>query len=366
MQELSRDRVLFELVGVDAALANALRRLLLAELPSLAIEKVVVFQNTSILPDEVLAHRLGLLPLRADPRLFSFTEGGAASELNTLVFTLDVACTRLSGVADTAAAEDRFSHSLVTSADVRWQPQGRQAEALRAAEPRVYYPDIVIAKLRPGQSIECEMHAEKGRGQQHAKWSALHSAALHGLCLACAPLTPPAVSALSGCRRSPVATASYRMLPDVRIVQPVTGERARQLKAKCPMDVFDIEDVATGAEQGEQQQQQLWRDEEKQKLQQEQRLPAGGAVRAVVARPRNCSMCRECIRGPGWSDSVQLRRERRHFLFSVETTGAYSPPDAVREAVRLLKAKAQAVREELDRDGQQQAEAEDDGGGDDD
>ncbi|VDK51104.1 unnamed protein product, partial [Gongylonema pulchrum] len=36
----------------------------------MAIEKVYLYQNTSIIPDEVLCHRFGLLPIKADPRLF--------------------------------------------------------------------------------------------------------------------------------------------------------------------------------------------------------------------------------------------------------------------------------------------------------
>lgn len=42
----------------------------------MAIEKVLIYNNTSLLQDEVLAHRMGLIPLRADPRLFEYkTEG---------------------------------------------------------------------------------------------------------------------------------------------------------------------------------------------------------------------------------------------------------------------------------------------------
>ena len=36
----------------------------------MAIEKVHIYQNTSLIPDEVLAHRLGLIPIKADPRNF--------------------------------------------------------------------------------------------------------------------------------------------------------------------------------------------------------------------------------------------------------------------------------------------------------
>ena len=314
------------LVGVEAPIANALRRILLAEVPSMAIEKVVIFQNTSIIQDEVLAHRLGLIPIKADPTQFHFLhqDDGIPTELNTLVFTLDVACTRVPNTTDTATAEEKFSHSLVTTADLVWQPQGRQAAVYKGAEAiRPYYDDIVIAKMRPGQSIEAELHVEKGIGAQHAKWS-------------------------------PVATASYRLMPEVKIVAEVKGEKARELVKKCPMKVFDIEEMGV---------------EEKQKEEEDRRGAGGrrGEVRAVVARPRNCTMCRECVRGDDWSERVQLRRVRDHFIFSVETTGAYTPAGVVKEAIKILRAKGERIRKEMEKRQQQQGDAdmdEDDEGAD--
>ncbi|CAH2045266.1 unnamed protein product, partial [Iphiclides podalirius] len=62
----------FDLIGIQPAFANAFRRLMLSEVPSMAIEKVMISNNTSIIQDEVLAHRLGLIPLKADPRLFEY------------------------------------------------------------------------------------------------------------------------------------------------------------------------------------------------------------------------------------------------------------------------------------------------------
>ena len=46
-------------------------------------------------------------------------------------------------------------------------------------------------------------------------------------------------------RWSPVATASYQMLPDVKLLQPFTGSDAQQLVSICPKKVFDIEDMGT-------------------------------------------------------------------------------------------------------------------------
>lgn len=66
----------FDMIGVRPAIANAFRRLMLSEVPTMAIEKVYIYNNTSIIQDEVLAHRLGLIPLRADPRLFEYKSEG--------------------------------------------------------------------------------------------------------------------------------------------------------------------------------------------------------------------------------------------------------------------------------------------------
>ena len=49
------------------------------QVPTMAIEKVIIYQNTSIIQDEVLSHRLGLIPIRADPRRFKYVAGTAFS-----------------------------------------------------------------------------------------------------------------------------------------------------------------------------------------------------------------------------------------------------------------------------------------------
>ena len=100
----------FDLVGVDAAIANAFRRILIAEVPTMAIETVYVFQNTSVIQDEVLAHRLGLIPIKADPAKFGWQNGmsflvgrwfiiqvgpdgkPAPTDFDTLAFKLEVKC----------------------------------------------------------------------------------------------------------------------------------------------------------------------------------------------------------------------------------------------------------------------------------
>jgi DNA-directed RNA polymerases I and III subunit RPAC1 len=84
-----------EIEGIDAPFANALRRILIAEVPSIAIDKAVLYQNTSIMHDEVLCHRLGLIPILADPELFNYKAPSEEfNETNSLKFRLHVQCTR--------------------------------------------------------------------------------------------------------------------------------------------------------------------------------------------------------------------------------------------------------------------------------
>ncbi|KAK9269768.1 hypothetical protein L1049_001546 [Liquidambar formosana] len=300
---LTEDDMEFDMIGIDPSLANAFRRILIAELPTMAIEKVLIANNTSVVQDEVLAHRLGLIPIKVDPRLFAYmSENDTPNEKNTIVFKLHVRCERGS------------PRITVKSDELKWLPNGSEfslatenSTANSTSKPKTYtsfscsqdslpiftdnpiqlaHPDIIIAKLGPGQEIELEAHAVKGMGKTHAKWS-------------------------------PVATAWYRMLPEVVLLKEIEDEKAEELVKKCPVNVFDIEDIG---------------DDKK---------------KAIVARPRACTLCRECIRGKEWGDLVALRRVKNHFIFTIESTGALPPEVLFTEAVKILEDKCQRVIAEL-------------------
>jgi DNA-directed RNA polymerase I and III subunit RPAC1 len=64
------NELVFEMIGCDVSFANALRRIMISEVPTMAIEHVYMWNNSSIMHDEVLAHRMGLVPIQVDPRLF--------------------------------------------------------------------------------------------------------------------------------------------------------------------------------------------------------------------------------------------------------------------------------------------------------
>lgn len=199
--KLSDEVVEFDMSGIEPPLANAFRRILIAEVPTVAFSRVTIYQNTGVIHDENLAHRIGLVPIKFEPDNLQWKPTDAEfDEANSLRFTLHITCD-----------EDR---KAVYSGDLQWEPWSEdQAKRFRDNTPRPVADDILLAQLRSGQEIECECVAEKGLGKEHAKWS-------------------------------PVCTAFYRLLPDIELTQPIAGDDADALVQACPMGVFDIEEAA--------------------------------------------------------------------------------------------------------------------------
>ena len=335
----------FDLIGADASYANALRRLLIAEVPTMAIEHVYVMNNTSVIPDEIFSHRLGLVPIRADPRHFDFKRSeDEATDMNTLVFTLKVTCTKdtqqqqhqhtmnadgkrsgsasgsnnsssrnanPSGTASISGPPARLLNSHIYSRHLEWIPQGCQAELFSAEQGNVIRPvhgDILLNKLRPGQSLDLELHAHKGIGREHAKWS-------------------------------PVATATYRLLPVIQLKEEISGEPAERL-AKCfsPGVIELVPQKQASANS---------------KNKSSSSSSSSGSHKdapmvARVANPRLDTVSREVLRHADLTDKVELARVRDHFIFSVEGTGVMPVELIVGEALRVLVAKCQRLKSAIE------------------
>ncbi|KAI7884417.1 hypothetical protein K492DRAFT_191856 [Lichtheimia hyalospora FSU 10163] len=289
INRLTPENMEFDLVGVDASIANAFRRILIAEVPTMAIEKVYVLNNTSIIHDEVLAHRLGLIPIYADPQFFDFKgEEDGPTDLNTIVFKLKVKCEYNPDASpDETDPKKKFIHSHVYSGDLVWEPKGVQGEKFQESPIRPVQDDILIAKLRPGQEIDMELHCHKGVGKEHAKWS-------------------------------PVATASYRLLPEITILKPITGDSADKFQKCFPQGVVDV-------------------------------VMENGVKTAKVVNARKDTVSREVLRHKEFEDKVRLTRVRDHFIFNVETTGIIPPEQLFPTAIDILVEKIKAIQPSLDR-----------------
>jgi DNA-directed RNA polymerases I and III subunit RPAC1 len=357
LEEPDEDTLIIEFIHVDTSFVNALRRILLSEIPTVALEHIYMWNNSSIIHDEVLAHRLGLIPIQLDARYLddiitpdtakttsnqseilddennANQEEFVPTDRNTVVFRLAVSCphppkstgnrvdndmgnlhahdtddvvvqpnveletmaTEAALLAGTARpgtipkvqyAHDRPYTKHIYSSDLTWVPQGDQEEALPPVKP--IHDDILIAKLRPGQAIELEAHGRKGIGKDHAKFS-------------------------------PVATASYRLMPQITIVQPIYDQDAEELVHVYEPGVFDL--VPTELEID----------------------PPHTKVKARLINPYACTMSRNYMRHPILEQSIRMTRLSDHFIFSIESVGTYRPGVLLAEALRILQRKCQHV-----------------------
>ncbi|GAA5822967.1 hypothetical protein JCM3770_002482 [Rhodotorula araucariae] len=281
---LSPTALEFDLVGVDASVANAIRRIVIAEVPTVAIENVYIWNNTSIIQDEVLAQRLGLIPLAIDPRKVEAkkTNDEPPTDLNTVVFSLVARCTRRTDVKKGETDPERIWDGVhVLSSALEFSARGGQADLFGPNEPKPAIDDILIAKMRGGQEIVAELHCNKGVGKDHAKWS-------------------------------PVATASYRLLPTIQILSEIPPALHAKFQACFPAGVIDT---------------------------------SGGEL--VVQNARRDTVSREVLRHPEFEDKVKLGRVRDHFIFNIESAGQYAPAELVPEAIHVLLGKIRAVRSAL-------------------
>lgn len=276
--EHSKYHLKFELSNTELSIANALRRIIIAEVPTMAIEMVVVVQNSSPLHDEFIAHRLGLIPLRSS-LVDQFEDNGLChcSEYCDK-------CSVSYRVSQKCPSDKEFIE--VTSNDITLEKgQNDDIQIL----PVKYVDDkgneenpIVIMKLSRNQRLDMTLIAKKGTGKLHAKWS-------------------------------PVATCIMRKEPIVKLdfdkINSLDKDQKQEFVRSCPRKVFtyngmrqsvDIEDV------------------------------------------NKCNLCQECIKYTKDQDlekAVIIDEVDNKFVFTIESTGSLDPDCIVLKAFKILREK---------------------------
>eukprot|EP00871_Galdieria_phlegrea_P000774 jgi/Galph1/1698/GphlegSOOS_G386.1 len=169
----------FTISGTDTSVANAIRRVAIAEVPTMAIDLVNMEVNTSALHDEFLAHRLGLVPLtssRVDE--FEYTRDCPYCSDHCLhcsvTFLLDVQCTEDSVLVTSQELinVDADNSELAASVQpVHFSGEQEDNKILPSTETEDFSTSILLVKLAKGQRIKLTAIAKKGIGKEHAKWS---------------------------------------------------------------------------------------------------------------------------------------------------------------------------------------------------
>jgi len=227
-----------------------------------------------------------------------------SNDQNTVVLKLQAQCDWRENPpkAGETDPEKLYVGSNVYAHQIVFDSQGRQDEIFPEPDGviKAVNPNILLAKMRPGQVIDLDMHCVKGIGADHAKFS-------------------------------PVATASYRLLPTIDIVKPVLGDDAKKFARCFPKGVIGLEDVTQ---------------EESDQMGSEYEGRAGDK-KAVVRNTFKDTVSRECLRHEELREKVKLGRVQDHFIFSVESTGQFESDYLFLESARMLRAKCTRLKRSL-------------------
>ena len=149
--ERDDERIVVKFNNIPRQYVNAIRRTSISEVPTLAIDDVVILENSSVMHDEAIAHRLGLIPLQTNLDRFVMPDECDCKS------TLGCSKCRVLLVLDSEANEKT---KVVTSGELV-----SEDELLKPVSK-----DIPIITLAPGQKLKFEAYARLGIGRDHAKW----------------------------------------------------------------------------------------------------------------------------------------------------------------------------------------------------
>ena len=291
-------------------MANTLRRCMIAEVPTMAIDLVEFENNTSCLQDEYIAHRLGMIPckvINAD-----FKGGDCAEE-----FVPHFECTACEDFCDKCAVEftldvdydvengkraddEKGTPVVVTSADLQSKSDKVMIASFVDNEERESSQDqgISIVKLTSGQAIKLKATARMGISKEHAKWC-------------------------------PVGVATYRFIPEVFLNQEqlakLSLDQKKQLVDCCPDRILTLDD-ATG------------------KIE----LAEGYEDRATFTE--DLKYIQSAMKfHPEDEDFVRVTQSTNRFIFTVESTGSMHPEEIVKSALKRLQLKLSNLTEVITR-----------------
>ncbi len=182
--EDKENKIVFIVKNAPVALVNAIRRAMIAHVPTMAVDYINVYMNTSYLYDEVLAHRIGLIPLKADIDKYNFQNecscGGEGCPNCQVSLRLNVEGPKVVYSGD----------FISDSPDVK-----------------PVYDNIPVVELYEGQQLMIEAVARLGTGKEHAKWK-------------------------------PVSICAYKIIPDIVIKEDCS--LCKSCVEACPRNVLEV------------------------------------------------------------------------------------------------------------------------------
>ncbi|KAI7816993.1 DNA-directed RNA polymerase [Gamsiella multidivaricata] len=191
IRSLKKDSMKFVLSNTDLSVANALRRIMIAEVPTMGvffyaqdqgydinfarkmtIDMVEIETNSTVLTDEYIAHRLGMIPL-------------TSFDVDRIQYTRDCTCTLYCPncsveltlhVKVNVDYDDMNDPTIDKTKQVTSLDLVSSDESVKPVSDDKAHP-ILIVKMRPGQELKLKCVAKKGVAKEHAKWSPVYGVA---------------------------------------------------------------------------------------------------------------------------------------------------------------------------------------------
>lgn len=317
------NRLRFKISNIDVSVANGLRRAMIAEVETLAISTVTIEENSGVLHDEFLAHRLGLVPFKHLKGLAGLKDMSVNRDCECKTkcpkCTVDVTCsvrynqTRGWLVNGNVPCLDEFgklvydgsgSGEEVRNDDQAFDVTSRMLyvdnTSAHKAEPAHYSSKleeqnnmdngIRITKLRRGQSVKFTGDIQKGIGKLHAKWC-------------------------------PCCTATFQYIPVIKLnhsrINELTTEQKKEFANACPTPVFEYNEKT-------------------------------GRVDLVDAMKYRfdgeCEKYSELMKKNVEDDPLlTITTVPNAFIFTVESSGAMKPEEIVKSGLHVLKEKLKNI-----------------------
>ena len=321
------DSIQFVLSHTDTSMANALRRIMIAEVPTLTIDLVEYYDNTTVLNDEYIAHRLGLIPLKylapsinTDGTTDGMAQtGGDCSEIfsshrDCICFehcarcSVELTCDVQYLVPEAQQPQqdvdnnpDVLAPLTITSQDLVSNHALVQPAHFCSAEEQEDTQDdgIAIVKLGPGQKLKFKAIAHMGISKEHAKWC-------------------------------PVAVATYRFWPVITInaeeMASLSLEQKQFLVDTCPDKIIALDEVTGDIVPVE----NYWE---------------------IATYTEDLDFAQKSLKKrPEDDDFITITPSTDRFIFTVESTGAMDPYEIVKSALHVLKRKLNDLARELEAD----------------
>ena len=152
---LSDYRIELYLEGYRRSLVNAVRRTVLSDVPTMAVDFMYFYDNTSAVPSEIIAHRLGLTVLDSNEAIKKYGSPEECKEADE---------------KDSRCYVEIFLEKKVPEAAEKGEYVFARDLVISDESVKPVYPETPILYLAPGQRIHLVAYARLGRGREHAKW----------------------------------------------------------------------------------------------------------------------------------------------------------------------------------------------------